>query len=907
VRTMTFTTRPENYTPVISNESPQDGSTNAGLNPLLSTQVTDGDGDLMNITFSFNNGSSWEILQTHNNAVSGTYTAATAGYMSNPHTLYQWKVTVDDQHGHVVEKLYQFTTGDVLREKWRITPGPSGGLYAADIDGDGAMEIVAASFGKIMALRGTDGSQKWAYFESNIDYATVLIEDLDNDGLPEVIGQYTDQANGNNGLFALHGDGSLYWKNKNNMPGTEAWSHPVAFDIDGYGYPTIYWTGNDECQGTSRICAISYEGDKLFEQQICKCCAGGVSIADYDFDGVFEIYMGDRNYGTYGKGVRSWWARDLSPRWNQQAVHSSSAEPIMIDVDGDGLLDIVSASVQDRGVAVLSAKDGRFIINDSQVGLPAHQCPAVYDVDGDGRLEFISSEADTNMPFNKAISIWDLTARSSDASLPVPGGSHHPPVIADVDGDGKMELVSATGQYFSNDAHDLFIFKYNPATNSYDQIQRVPLNIGGIYSPLVQDIDNDGLNEVVIIGNNGTMIAYDTSAPAPNPRARSNMEGYSEYRRKVAEYVERPGPKHPMQADEYPANNAENVDFNSELAVRVWDYQWDVFSITFRTNASGTWEDIITYNDIARYPQDSPSRRSWGVYRAQPTNMNQYGTDYTWSVYAVDSKGNSVEKFYQFRTKLDPEAAIISNPVPAQGATDIPVTLAELRFDVTDPQSDSIDYTVTTTPDIGSGSASGVPGGTWSIPVSALQCNTTYIWNVHATEHGTGGLTTERSFTFKTQACDVDGDGIPNTEDNCPNKPNGPILGTCSATSGKPGINCNTDDECVKGCSGIGQCMKNQEDTDNDGIGDVCDNCPSDPQNDADGDGVCGGIDNCPGVSNPDQADSDNDGVGDVCDNCPTTCNPGQLDANGNGIGDLCDPTPGCGGCGLPQCEQACP
>ena len=75
VRTMTFATRPENYTPVISNESPEDGSTNAALNPLLSAQVTDGDGDLMNITFSFSNGSTWEVLQTHNNAAPGTYTA----------------------------------------------------------------------------------------------------------------------------------------------------------------------------------------------------------------------------------------------------------------------------------------------------------------------------------------------------------------------------------------------------------------------------------------------------------------------------------------------------------------------------------------------------------------------------------------------------------------------------------------------------------------------------------------------------------------------------------------------------------------------------------------------------------------------------------------------------------------
>lgn len=42
-----------------------------------------------------------------------------------------------------------------------------------------------------------------------------------------------------------------------------------------------------------------------------------------------------------------------------------------------------------------------------------------------------------------------------------------------------------------------------------------------------------------------------------------------------------------------------------------------------------------------------------------------------------------------------------------------------------------------------------------------------------------------------------------------------------------------------------------QSDLDGDGIGDACDACPEDPENDIDGDGLCGNVDNCPTIANP--------------------------------------------------------
>jgi hypothetical protein len=108
-------------------------------------------------------------------------------------------------------------------------------------------------------------------------------------------------------------------------------------------------------------------------------------------------------------------------------------------------------------------------------------------------------------------------------------------------------------------------------------------------------------------------------------------------------------------------------------------------------------------------------------------------------------------------------------------------------------------------------------------------------------------------------------------------------------------------------------------DSDNDGVPDDTDNCPSVPNpdqtdtdlayvddggdacdDDDDNDGWSDDDDNCPLIPNPNQEDQDGDGVGDDCDNCRANANPLQEDANEDGCGDACIN----GACGFPVCSN---
>ncbi|NYZ60592.1 thrombospondin type 3 repeat-containing protein [Candidatus Micrarchaeota archaeon] len=138
-----------------------------------------------------------------------------------------------------------------------------------------------------------------------------------------------------------------------------------------------------------------------------------------------------------------------------------------------------------------------------------------------------------------------------------------------------------------------------------------------------------------------------------------------------------------------------------------------------------------------------------------------------------------------------------------------------------------------------------------------------------------GGAMEETNEVFVEPPEDSDNDGIFDILDNCPNTPNHGQEDTdphafCPHAQGEEQMCIYTYD----------------------GYGDVCDNCPSvfnPDQEDSDGDGFGDACDNCILAPNHDQNNSDDDEYGDACDNCPFFPNPEQDDFDDDGVGNECD------------------
>ncbi|MEM3697240.1 MAG: hypothetical protein QXQ94_07050 [Candidatus Bathyarchaeia archaeon] len=502
------------------------------------------------------------------------------------------------------------------------------GPLAADLNNDGDMEIVISGLtGKTAALDPETGEVIWSVPYGG-DHVPMEIVDLNKDGFLEIVmaPQYVNGTT-SNGVMVLHGiNGSIWWYNtKAAGKGT----YIAVGDINADGYPEIF------SAYPSRVTALTYDGQIFASTYTYYTCYGGMSLADTDFDGVFEVYLGERSesypsYPSGGRGLRAFWADNLTEIWAYPDILCSSQAPTIADVDNDGDLEIIilNQGTTSGGIAVINT-DGSvntykgIYRKKLNLGLPAHDPPTVADVDGDGNLELITAR-DRKQP-----KIWDLVNWKLDATLPFP--CLHPPGLADVDGDGKWEILDCN-------VNNVTIFKYNSVTKNYDIIGTINLPMVHAFF-IVQDIDADGKLELVFNQHNSWISVYDVEVSAPNPLPKSGLTHYHQYRGSVPVYRPPPGPQEPRISEISPNDGLTNVSVTLPyLSFKLTDYQSDPINYTVTTNPN-----IVSASGI-----NVPN----GIITV-PVNSLAYSTTYTWTVTATDGT-NTNTKTFTFTTEEVP-------------------------------------------------------------------------------------------------------------------------------------------------------------------------------------------------------------------------------------------------------------
>ena len=137
-----------------------------------------------------------------------------------------------------------------------------------------------------------------------------------------------------------------------------------------------------------------------------------------------------------------------------------------------------------------------------------------------------------------------------------------------------------------------------------------------------------------------------------------------------------------------------------------------------------------------------------------------YDKTYSWYVIINDGVFDVTSDEYSFASPQSPpnNPPEISSPLPVHDVTDIDITLSELNVYIEDSDDSSFDWSIETSPDIGSFSAAGFDGFKTCQITESLQYETEYIWYVNVTD---GKDWTYEIYAFSTedapinQSCEI--------------------------------------------------------------------------------------------------------------------------------------------------------
>lgn len=234
------------------------------------------------------------------------------------------------------------SSGKKLREVPLDLP-PATPLKAADIDGDGRVDLLAADMWGAIYRFDESGQRVWKYERQDRAggaYNYIVLADLDGDRKSEII--FTTQRGY---LFAIGHTGELRFEARVTNYRV---STPAVADVDGDGRPELIF-GTDD----SEIYCLDHRGALRWNTHLEAGRFGRALpiAADADRDGALEVYVSTPFVGK-GPGLYSLDAKTGKLRWKAPSELQVYNSTVIADLDGDGANEILYGDKNTRLYAV---------------------------------------------------------------------------------------------------------------------------------------------------------------------------------------------------------------------------------------------------------------------------------------------------------------------------------------------------------------------------------------------------------------------------------------------------------------------------------------------------------------------------------------------------------------------------
>jgi RHS repeat-associated protein len=338
-------------------------------------------------------------------------------------------------------------------------------LYAADINGDGRSDLLYSGGDGYDYLKLSAGGDFGPATKSDAIRGRTQPFDIDGDGKVDVFTERKvvtskDQVTAYPEFHRLAASGAIVHDTTD--PSWTAWDPPAQ-------------TGAQMPNGH----IVDVDGDLL---------------GDY----VYTDSAGELLYIKQSPTAPHW---AESPRWLVGGLDQDHP-PQFVDIDGDGVTDVVYAAVTEIGGPFYYATAGGLVSN-----LTAGFCDVFADVNGDGLPDGVNLYGGVSVALNHGNGRFDTAARvaSTFTGTPCMDGTVH---VVDLDQDGKQDILLLGADQATATA---LISRVDPLTHAVGfDVEYPAIAVGGTNTAQSQtlDADGDGLFDVLVTRGDGTGQLY---------------------------------------------------------------------------------------------------------------------------------------------------------------------------------------------------------------------------------------------------------------------------------------------------------------------------------------------------------------------------------------------------------------